>query len=237
MAARGLALGAVLAALAVTGCGGDDPAPFKEARKPATTTSASAPSVAVGEPNAGADALAALQPRQRRALAALVGAQTALVERGDAVANAGTDADKLVKRVDAGFEVPAGSASEVRRLSAALTAFSTALAGIATQDDLLPALSAQLDERYRQIVKRRPTVAAHVLDAKEEVDSTVDALAELRTKVDDAATEAEDQLGEVTLDADALDDAITNGSQSSTEALNGVNLAVEQGIRALADAR
>lgn len=233
MRTRGLALGAAISVLAVAGCGGDEPPPFTEVKQPATTSSAT-PSVAVGEPNPGAGLLAALAPRQQKALAGLAAAQAALAERGDAVASTGTDADKLVNRVDAGFEPPSGSAPEVRRLSTALTAFGTSLAAIAGQDDLMPALSAQLQLRYEQLVKSKPAVAAHVLDAKQEVDSILGALTGLKRNVDDAAAEAKGQLSKVQLDADALDEAITNGSRSATAALNGVNQAVDVGIRALA---
>jgi hypothetical protein len=234
MRARGLALGAAITLLAIAGCGGDEPPPFKEVKQPATTGS-TGPSATVGEPAPDTGVLATLAPRQQKALAGLAAAQAALAERGDAVASTGTDADKLVKRMDAGFEPPSGSAPEVRRLSAALTAFGTSLAAIAGQDDLMPALSAELELRYEQLVKSKPSAAAHVLDAKQEVDATLDALTGLRRKVDDAAAEAKRQLSELKLDGDALGEAITNGSESATAALNGVNQAVDAGIKALAD--
>jgi hypothetical protein len=231
MRARGLALGAVIAALAAAGCGGDEPAPFKEVKKPATTTSSATPSV----PSGSEDPLAELSTDQRKALAALVTAQADLSERGDAVASAGTDADKLVERVDEGFAAPSGSAPDVRRLAVALTSFAAATEAIAANTDLLPQLSTQLQLRYAALAKKRPTVAAHVLDVKEKVDTVIRALPGLRTKIDDAASNVREQLSAVELDAGRLGDAIEAGAESTTSALNGVNQAVDLGVRTLAE--
>src|SRR4051812_36655800 len=94
MGARGLATGAAVVALAVAGCGDDEPAPFKDVKQATTTTSSSA-GVAVREPTPANEALAGLSSEQRKALAALAGAQDALIQRADAVAATGTDAGKL----------------------------------------------------------------------------------------------------------------------------------------------
>ena len=231
MGARGLATCAAIAALAVAGCGGDEPAPFKEVKQPTATT----PTTTVDTTATGSDPLAALSANQRKALALLASAQADLIQRGDAVASAGTDASKLVARVDAGYTPPSGSAPEVRRLATALSAFATDVGPIATEQDLLPQLSAQLQARYAALAKKQPTAAAHVLDAKDEVDSVIKALPGLRDKVDEAATAAKKQLAEAELDADALDQAIMDGSAGATAALNGVNQAMGLGVRALAN--
>src|SRR3954470_24377993 len=130
------AITATLAALAIAGCGSDEPKPFKEVKQ--ATATATTPSAAVGEPGPSADPRAGLSQRQRSALAPLVAAEEALVRRGDAVASAGTAADQVVQRVQGGYAAPSGSTPEVRRLAAALGSFSGALAAIAAQDDLLP---------------------------------------------------------------------------------------------------
>src|SRR4051812_39847422 len=90
MGARGLATGAAVVALAAAGCGGDEPAPFKEVKQPATTTSSAGVAVAETTPS---DALTVLSSEQQKALAALPRAQDALIQRGDAVANTEADAD------------------------------------------------------------------------------------------------------------------------------------------------
>jgi len=231
MSARGLATCGAITALALAGCGGDEPAPFKEVGQPTATT----PTATVDTPMTDADPLAALPAKQQSALAGLTRAQTDLAARGDAVAAAGTDASKLVDRIHSGYTPPSGSAPEVRRLVTALNAFATQVGPIATDAALLPRLSAQLRQRYAQLAKKQPSLAAHVLDAKTEVDSTIGALPGLRNKVDEAAAAARNQLSEVELDADALDEAITSGSAGATAALNGVNQAVDMGMRALAD--
>jgi hypothetical protein len=220
-----------IAALAAVGCGGDEPAPFKEVKQPTATT----PTATVDTPATDADPLAALSAKQRAALATLASAQADLAQRGDAVAAAGTDAGKLVDRVKAGYTPPSGSAPEVRRLVTALNTFAGRIEPIATSSDLLPQLSTQLKTRYAELAKKKPSLAAHVLDAKSEVDSVIGALPGLRAKVDEAATTAKKQLSAAELDADALDEAITSGSASVTAALNGVNQAVDMGVRALAD--
>jgi hypothetical protein len=231
MSARGLATCAAIAALTVAGCGGDEPAPFKEVKQPTAST----PTATVDTPATDADPLAALSAKQRKALAILASAQAGLAQRGDAVAVAGTDASKLVDRVAAGYTPPSGAVPELRRLVTALSAFATDVGPIATDEELLPQLSTQLQERYTALAKKRPSLAAHVLDAKDEVDSVIAALPGLRDKVDDAAATAKKQLSAAELDADALDQAITNGSAGVTAALNGVNQAVDLGVRALAD--
>jgi hypothetical protein len=231
MGACRLAIAAAVAALAASGCGGDEPAPFKEVKQPSTTTSAPTPSVATGSE----DPLAALTAGQRKALASLVTAQAALAERGDAVASANTDADKLVQKADEGFASPSGSAPEVRRLAAALTAFGTAVDSIAGDPDLLPQLSTQLQLRFTALQKEEPTAAAHVLDAKQQVDSIIQALPGLRLQLDNAISRVKTQRSEVELDASVLSDAIDTGAESATAALNGVNQAVEIGVRALAE--
>jgi hypothetical protein len=231
MSARRLATCATIAALAVAGCGGDEPAPFKEVKQSTATT----PVATVETPMTDADPLAALPAKLQSALVGLTRAQADLAARGDAVAAAGTDASKLVERIHSGYMPPSGSAPEVGRLVTALNAFATAVGPIATDAALLPQLSAQLRERYAQLAKKQPSLAAHVLDAKTEVDSTIGALPGLRNKVDEAAAAAKEQLSEVELDADALDEAITSGSAGATAALNGVNQAVDLGVRALAD--
>src|SRR4051812_1850918 len=206
MSARRLATCAAIMALAVAGCGGDEPAPFKEVTQPTATT----PTATVDTPTTDSDPLAALSAKQQKALAVLTSAQADLAARGGAVAAAGTDASKLVDRVDSGYTPPSGSAPEVRRLVTALNAFATEVGPIATNPGLLPQLSAQLRQRYAQLAKKQPSVAAHVLDAKTEVDSTIGALPGLRSKVDEAAAAAKKQLSEAELDADALDEAITS---------------------------
>jgi hypothetical protein len=231
MGACGLATCAAIAAIAMAGCGGDEPAPFKEVKQPTATT----PTATVDTPAADADPLAALSAKQRQALGALASAQAALAQRGDAVAAAGTDAGKLVDRVNAGYTPPSGSAPEVRRLVTALKAFAGGIGPIATNTELLPRLSTQLRTRFAELAKKRPSLAAHVLDAKAEVDSVIGALPGLQNKVDEAATTAKKQLSAAELDPDALDEAITSGSASTTAALNGVNQAVDTGLRALAD--
>jgi hypothetical protein len=217
--------------LAAAGCGGDEPAPFKEVKGPSTTTSAPVQSSAAGSE----DPLAELTSGQRRALASLVTAQAALVERGDAVAAAGSDADKLVARVDEGFAAPSGSTPEVRRLAAALSAFGASVDSIAGDPDLLPQLSTQLQLRFNALQKKQPTAAAHVLDAKQQVDSVIQALPGLRMKIDQVVTTVKRQSSEVEIDAGELGDAIGAGSESATAALNGVNQAVQIGVRALAE--
>lgn len=234
MAARRLAIGAAALTLAAAGCGGDKPLPFKEVEKPAAT--ATTPSVAVGEPAPGGDALAALGARQRAALAPVVAAQRGLVQRGDALARAGMDADKVVQRVHAGYAAPSGSTPEVGRLADALGAFATALNGFATRADLLPQMSSQLKLRYARLVKTRPHVAAHVLEAKQEVDAIVAELPRQGKAVEDAAAQARSQSKEDTLDADTLETAISAGSAGATSALNGVNQAIDAGVAALAAA-
>lgn len=231
MGARGLATCAAIAALAMSGCGGSEPAPFREVKQPTATT----PTTTVNTTATGSDPLAVLSAKQRKALALLAGAQADLAQRGDAVASAGTDASKLVDRVDAGYAAPSGSAPEVRRLVTALNAFATDVGPIATEQDMLPRLSAQLRARYAALAKKQPSAASHVLDAKDEVDSVIRALPSLRDKVDAAATVAKKQLTEPELDADALGQAITDGSAGATAALNGVNQAVDLGVRALAN--
>jgi hypothetical protein len=229
MGARRLATAAAVVAFAASGCGGDEPPPFKEVKQPSTTSSAPTPIASGAE-----DPLAHLSSSQREALASLVTARAALTARGDAVAAAGTDAGKLVERADAGFAAPSGSTPEVRRLAAALTAFGTAMNSIAANPDLLPQLSTQLRLRFAALAKKQPAVAAHVLDAKEEVDAVIHALRALRTKIDDVASTVKEQSSASKLDASVLGDAIGAGSESTTAALNGVDQAMEIGVRALA---
>jgi hypothetical protein len=230
MGARGLATCAAIAALAVAGCGGDEPAPFKEVKQPTATT----PTATVDTPATDMDPLAVLPAKQRKALAALVAAQADLAKRGDALGSAGADADKLVNRIDAGFAAPSGSSPEVRRLATALTAFAAATGSIAEDTDLLPALSTQLKLRFAALAKKRPAAAAHVLGAKRQVDEAIQALPGLRMKLDSYATDVKEQLSAVELDA-SLGDTIGAASESMNVVLEDVNRAVATGARALAD--
>jgi hypothetical protein len=229
------AITATLAALSIAGCGSHEPQPFKEVKQP--TATATTPSATVGDPGPSADRLAGLSQRQRSVLTGLVAAEEALVRRGDAVASAGTAADQVIQRVQSGYAAPSGSTPEVRRLADALGSFSGALEAIAAQDDLLPRLSVQLRLRSERLVKTRPPSAAHLLEAKREVDATLGALPRLRQGVDDAASNAKGQSSQATLDADALNEAVTSGTESATAALNGVTHAVDVGLQALAATR
>jgi hypothetical protein len=233
MSARGLATCAAITALAVAGCGGDEPAPFKEVKQPTATTPT--PTATVDTPMTDADPLASLSAKQQQALASLVTAQAGLAARGDALGSAGADADKLVNRIKAGFTAPSGSAPEVRRLATALTSFAAATGSIAEETDLLPALSTQLQLRFAALAKKQPTVAAHVLDAKREVDNAIQTLAGLRLKLDSYASDVKDQLSAVELDAH-LGETIGAASESKSVVLGEVNQAVDMGVRALADA-
>jgi hypothetical protein len=219
-------------ALVAAGCGSGE-GKFTSVPQSKTTATSSSPSVTATDP--GNDSLlAGLQPREQKALASLVQAQAALTVRGDAVATAGTNLDKVVGRIAAGYSAPSGpSTPEVRRLADALTAFGSTLAPIASQPELLPQLSAELARRYEGLAKRRPAVAARLLDAKQQVDAIVEALPGLQSDVEAAASKAKSQASETTLNAEALDEAIKSGSQSTTTALNGVNQAVETGLAAL----
>lgn len=231
MGAGRLAIAATVAALAAAACGGDEPAPFKEVKQPSTTTLAPAPGVATGR----GDPLAELAPGQRKALASLVAAQATLASRADAVATAATNAGKLVSRIDDGFAAPSGSTPEVRRLAAALTAFGAAMDSVAGDPELLPQLSTRLQLRYAAIAKKQPIEAAPVLDAKRQIDSVIQALPGLRIKLGEAIARVKAQSSEAEIDARVLGDAIDAGSESATAALNGVNQAVEIGVRALAE--
>ena len=230
MGARRLAIAAAVAALAASGCGGDEPAPFKEVKQPTATT----PTATADTPMTDADPLASLSAKQQEALASLVTAQAGLAERGDALGSAGAEADKLVRRIDDGFAAPSGSAPEVRRLATALTSFASATGSIAEETDLLPALSTQLQLRFRALAKKHPTVAAHVLDAKSEVDNAIQTLAGLRRKLDSYASDVKDQLSAAELDVQ-LGETIVAASESKSVVLDEVNQAVDMGVRALAD--
>ena len=236
MSARGLATCAAITALAVAGCGGDEPAPFKDVKQPTatTTTPMPTPTATVDTPMTDADPLASLSAKQQQALASLVTAQAGLAERGDALGSAGADADKLVQRINNGFAAPSGSVPEVRRLATALTSFAAATGSIAEQMDLLPALSTQLELRFAALAKKRPTLAAHVLNAKREVDNAIQTLPGLRVKLDSYASEVRDQLSAAELDAH-LGETIGAASESKAVVLDEVNQAVDLGVRALAD--
>jgi hypothetical protein len=181
-----------------------------------------------------AEPLASLSAKQQEALASLVTAQAGLAERGDALGTAGADADKLVKRINDGFAAPSGSAPEVRRLATALTSFASATGSIAEETDLLPALSTQLQLRFAALAKKHPTVAAHVLDAKREVDNAIRTLPGLRLKLDSYASDVKDQLSATELDVH-LGETIGAASESKSVVLDEVNQAVDMGVRALAD--
>jgi len=234
MHARAPATAALVAMLAFAGCGSKQPAPFKEVKQPSSVAT-TAPAT-VGGPSEDPGSVAALAPKQRADLTPLVNAHETLIARGDAVAAAGSDADKLVGKVGAGFAPPAGPVPEVGRLADALGSFSETLGAIATQADLMARLSTELQLRYQQLLRKQPASAARVLEAKQEVDSDAGALARLSRDVDDAAAKARALQSKDTLDADALEAVITAGSASATSALNGVNHALETGIRALAAA-
>ncbi|HEX4733709.1 MAG TPA: hypothetical protein VH247_04800, partial [Thermoleophilaceae bacterium] len=132
---------------------------------------------------------------------------------------------------------PAGpSTPAVRRLADALDSFGTTLAPIATDPSLLPQLSAQLRQSYTRSVKSHPAAAARLLDAKQQVDALVQTLPGLQQALRTATAKARAQASATTLDARTLDTVIQTGSESATSALNGVNQAMDAGIRALAAA-
>jgi hypothetical protein len=232
MGASRLVPAVLLFALAAAGCGSGE-GKFTSVPQAATTTTSSSPSVTATDP--GNDSLlAGLRPQEQKALASLVQAQAALTQRGDAVATAGTNLDKVVGRIAAGYTAPSGpSTPEVARLASALTAFGSTLAPIATQPQLLPQLSSQLEQRYTHLAKSRPAVAARLLDAKQQVDAIVEALPGLQQDIENAAAKAKSQSRQTALDAQTLDDAIKSGAESTTSALNGVNQAVQTGLAAL----
>jgi ABC-type transporter Mla subunit MlaD len=153
------------------------------------------------------------------------------------VANAGADASKVVARIASGYTPPSGPATpEVGRLAQALSAFGDALAPIGTDPSLLPQLSLQLQRRAEQIVKKDPQTAGRLVNAKQQVDSVVQALPRLRQAVAGAASRAGDEASKQTLSAQSLDQAIRNGADSATTALNGVNQAIDAGVAALSAA-
>jgi hypothetical protein len=231
MGASRLAAGAVIAALVTAGCGGGkEPPPFKEVKPSTTSQSTPAP---VTQPDS-TETLAGLTPREQRALAPLVQAQTGLTQMGDAVATAGTDVDKVVQRIASGYTAPTGASTpEVRRLANALTGFETALVRMANDPNLLPQLSQQLEQRSVEFAKKRPSSAASLANAKQQLDSLIAALPGLQRGLEAAASKARAQASAVSLDAQTLDDAVKNGSTSATSALNGLNDAIEGGVRAL----
>lgn len=239
MGASRLAAGAVALALGAAGCSSSDSTytavdQATTATRTTTTTTATTPTdTATG----ATDPLAGLPAREQKALASLAGAQAALEQRGNAVANAGTAAGKVVQRISAGYNAPPGpSTPAVRRLADALDAFSTTLAPVATDPSLLPQLSAALRQSYTRSVKSHPAAAARLLSAKQQVDAVVEALPGLQQTLRTATAKARAQADATKLDANTLDDVIRNGSESATSALNGVNQAMDAGLRALAAA-
>jgi hypothetical protein len=237
MRASRLAAGAVVLALGAAGCSSSDStytaveqattaAPTATATTPTDTTTAAAP-----------DPLAGLPAREQKTLASLARAQAALEQRGNAVAAAGTAANKVVQRINSGYNAPPGpSTPAVRRLADALDAFGAALAPIASDPSLLPQLSGTLRQSYTRSAKSHPAAAARLLSAKQQVDSVAEALPGLQQTLRTAAAKARAQADAAKLDAGTLDDVIQTGSESATSALNGVNRAVDAGVRALAAA-
>jgi hypothetical protein len=238
MGASRLALCALAVALAVGGCGTSD-STYTAVQQTTTATQATTTTPAdTATDTAAASPLAGLPAPQQQALAALADAQAALEQRGNAVANAGTAADKVVQRIGSGYTPPAGPRTpEVRRLADALDAFGTALAPIATDPTLLPQLAAQLRQSYSRSVKSHPAAAARLLAAKQQVDAIVQTLPALQQTLRTATARARAQASATKLDAQTLDSVIQVGSESATSALNGVDQAMNAGIRALAAAK
>jgi hypothetical protein len=237
MRASRLAAGAVALALGAGGCSSSDSTYTAVEQATTSTPTATAATPADTATTAAPDPLAGLPARDQKALASLAGAQAALEQRGNAVANAGTAADKVVQRINAGYNAPPGPTTPaVRRLADALDSFGTTLAPIATDPSLLPQLSATLRQSYARSAKSHPAAAARLLSAKRQVDAVAAALPGLEQTLRTAVAKARAQADAAKLDPNTLDDAIQSGSASATSALNGVNQAVDAGIRALAAA-
>jgi hypothetical protein len=235
MRASRLAAGAVVLALGAAGCSSSD-STYTAVQQASTATPATTATTAT-DTAAAPDPLAGLPAREQKALASLASAQAALEQRGNAVADAGTAADKVVQRINSGYNAPPGpSTPAVRRLADALDAFGAALAPIATDPSLLPQLSATLRQSYTRSAKSHPAAAARLLSAKQQVDSVAEALPGLQQTLRTATAKARAQADAAKLDAGTLDDVIQTGSESATSALNGVNQAVDAGTRALAAA-
>jgi hypothetical protein len=232
-----LAAGAVALALGVAGCSSSD-STYTAVDQPTTGTPTTATATTPTDTaTAATDPLAGLPAREQKALASLAGAQAALEQRGNAVADAGTAAGKVVQRIIAGYNAPPGqSTPAVRRLAGAFDAFGTTLAPIATDPSLLPQLSAALRQSYARSVKSHPAAAARLLSAKQQVDAVVEALPGLQQTLRTATAKARAQADATKLDANTLDEVIRTGSESATSALNGVNQAIDAGLRALAAA-
>jgi hypothetical protein len=233
MGARGLAIGATVVALALAGCGGKEPPPFKEV--PQARTQATETSPAGGTQVGGTvhDTITNLGPRYNRVFAQLIDARDALESRADAVTAAASDAQALANQIARGYNPPSGSAPQVRRLRDAVSSFSLALHAILTSSAQLPRLSTELQVRSSQVAKRRPRRAAALLTAQQAVDATIAEVAGLDRAIDVAEAEIRQQLSSVRLDGDALQAATKRASESSTAAVAKVDDAVDSGFEEL----
>src|SRR5215208_4490774 len=167
------AFAAVVATVALAGCGGDDePPPFKTVSQPTNTSTVGPTTTPEIESKPRVyEMLSNLGSSTRAKLAPLAQAWAGLDNREEDVVHASEDVQRIVEQLATGNAAPGGSAPELAKLSEALGSFGEALRPIA--ETMLPQLSRELQARARQLDRSRPTTAAKLLTAQAQVDSVI----------------------------------------------------------------
>jgi hypothetical protein len=234
------AFAAAVAALALAGCGSDEPPPFKTVSQPASTATSSPSSsqaeVTIDSQPPLAQLLSKLRAPMRARLAAIVPAQATLADAARAVDKASADAQQIVDRIGTGNAAPGGSAPEVAQLSEALGGLDAPLAELASGPTLLPRLSRELQDRAKRLDSARPSVAAKLLAAKDKVDLAIGLIPRLQREIADARNSAREQQKQESLDADKLHDAIAAGRDNAAKAVATVDDAMVSALTALDEA-
>jgi hypothetical protein len=231
------AFAAATAALALAGCGSDEPPPFKTLTQPASATT---PSLGTSESEVTTDSapafhamLSKVGARGRARIAPIVSARDALAGADGDLAAASTDAQQIVERIGTGNAAPGGAAHEVARLSGTLNRFVAVLRPMSL-DTMLPRLSSELSTQAAHLKASRPAVAAKLLAANDEVNSAIGLVPRLAQRIEDARTVVREQQLQESLDAEKLHEAIVAGGQNATSALGQVDSALSAGLTALA---